>query len=129
MTPDYFVAMKTGIKGTKNGKNRDCKTYDKRQHFHEFISGQKYLIQLYWALHPEDTEITGDELKDITIKNIMVEIMILTKAQTTWIMNIIIRALIYLAQSIKKVAGKYKLEENDAESWVRKYWKSCLKKC
>ncbi len=58
------------------------------------------------ALHPEDMETTEDELKDITIKNILVDacyndlgftvgdkIMILTEAQTTWTMNIIIRAL------------------------------------
>ncbi len=56
---------------------------------------KKYLIQLYQALHPEDTETTEDELKDITIKNILVDacyndlgftvgdkIMILTEAQT-----------------------------------------------
>ena len=62
--------------------------------------------------HPEDTETTEDELKDITIKNILVDacyndldftvgdkIMILTEAQTTWTMNIIIRALMYLVQS------------------------------
>ena len=34
---------------------------------------KKYLIQLYRALHPEDTEITEDELKAITIKNILVD--------------------------------------------------------
>ena len=28
-----------------------------------------------------------------------------------------------VSETIKKVAGKYKLEENDAEAWVRKYWK------
>ncbi|MCI8485106.1 MAG: hypothetical protein HFH41_12330 [Lachnospiraceae bacterium] len=28
-----------------------------------------------------------------------------------------------ISETIKKVAGKYKLEENDAEAWVQKYWK------
>ncbi len=28
-----------------------------------------------------------------------------------------------ISDTIKKVAGKYKLEENDAEAWVQKYWK------
>lgn len=28
-----------------------------------------------------------------------------------------------ISETIKKVAGKYKLEENDAQAWVRKYWK------
>ncbi len=80
--------------------------------FTNLFQDKKYLIQLYRALHPEDTETTEDELKDITIKNILVDvcyndlgftvgdkIMILTEAQTTWTMNIIIRALMYLVQS------------------------------
>jgi len=80
--------------------------------FTNLFQDKKYLIQLYRALHPEYTETTEDELKDITIKNILVDacyndlgftvgdkIMILTEDQTTWTMNIIIRALMYLVQS------------------------------
>lgn len=80
--------------------------------FTNLFQDKKYLIQLYRTLHPEDTETTENELKDITIKNILVDacyndlgftvrdkIMILTEAQTTWTMNIIIRALMYLVQS------------------------------
>ncbi len=29
-----------------------------------------------------------------------------------------------VSETIKKVAGKYKLEENDAEAWVQRYWKT-----
>ena len=80
--------------------------------FTNLFQDKKYLIQLYRALHPEDTETTEEELKDITIKNILVDacyndlgftvgdkIMILTEAQATWTMNIILRALMYLVQS------------------------------
>lgn len=42
--------------------------------FTNLFQDKKYLIQLYWALHPEDTETTEDELKDITIKNILVDV-------------------------------------------------------
>ena len=28
-----------------------------------------------------------------------------------------------VSETIKKVAGKYKLEENEAEAWVQRYWK------
>ena len=28
-----------------------------------------------------------------------------------------------ISETIKKVAGKYNLEENDAEAWVQRYWK------
>lgn len=60
-----------------------------------YFKTKKYLIQLYRALYPEDTETTENELKDITIKNILVDvcyndlgstvkdkIMILTEVQT-----------------------------------------------
>ena len=80
--------------------------------FTNLFQEKRYLIQLYRALHPEDTETTEDELKDITMKNVLVDacyndlgfmvgdkIMILTEAQSTWTMNIIIRSLLYLAQS------------------------------
>jgi len=80
--------------------------------FTNLFQEKRYIIQLYRALHPEDTETTENELKDITIKNILVDacyndlgfmvgdkIMILTEAQSTWTMNIIIRSLLYLAQS------------------------------
>ncbi len=29
-----------------------------------------------------------------------------------------------VSETIKKVAGKYKLEENDAEAWVQQHWKT-----
>ena len=32
---------------------------------------KQYLIQLYRALHPEDTETTEDELEDLTIRNVL----------------------------------------------------------
>ena len=112
MTPDYFPAMKAGMKGRKNGKTEIAKYTIKDSIFTNLFQDKKYLIQLYRALHPEDTETTEDELKDITIKNILVDacyndlgftvgdkIMVLTEAQSTWTMNIIIRALMYLVQS------------------------------
>lgn len=107
MTPDYFPAGKAGMKGRRNGKTDIAKYTIKNSLFTDLFQDKKYLIELYRALHPEDTETMEDELKDITIKNILVDacyndlgftagdkIMILTEAQTTWTMNIIIRALI-----------------------------------
>lgn len=73
---------------------------------------KKYLIQLYRTLHPEDTETTEDDLRNITIKNVLTDgiyndlgftagdkLLILVEAQASWSMNIIIRALMYLVQS------------------------------
>ena len=73
MTPDYFPAMKAGMKGRKNGKTEIAKYTIKDSIFTNLFQDKKYLIQLYRALHPEDTETTEDELKDITIKNILVD--------------------------------------------------------
>ncbi len=80
--------------------------------FTNLFQDKKYLLQLYKALHPEDTDITQDKLTDVTIKNVLTDniyndlgfmagnrLMILVEAQSTWTMNIIIRALMYLVQT------------------------------
>ena len=80
--------------------------------FTNLFQDKKYLIQLYQALHPEDKEITENRLTDITIRNVLTDnvyndlgfmvdnrLMILVEAQSTWTMNIIIRALMYLVQT------------------------------
>ena len=40
--------------------------------FTDLFSNKKYLLELYLALHPEDTGITEDDLTDITIENVLV---------------------------------------------------------
>lgn len=80
--------------------------------FSDLFRIKKYLIQLYRTLHPEDTSATEDTLTDVTIKNVLTDnlyndlgflsgdrLMILVEAQSTWTMNIILRALLYLAQT------------------------------
>ena len=80
--------------------------------FSDLFRIKKYLLQLYKALHPEDKIATENELTDITIKNILTDgiyndlgflfrekFMILLEAQSLWTLNIIIRALMYLAQT------------------------------
>jgi predicted HTH domain antitoxin len=76
-----------------------------------FRIGQ-YQFRLYQDLHPEDKETTESEITNVTIKNVMTDkvyndlgfivgkrFVILVEAQTTWSMNILIRVLIYLAQT------------------------------
>ncbi len=71
-----------------------------------------YLLKLYKTLHPEDTTATEDSLTDVTITNVLTDnlyndlgfivnnkLMILVEAQSTWTMNILVRILLYLAQS------------------------------
>ncbi len=67
---------------------------------------------LYKALHNEDTNTTEDDIKPITLENVLManmyndlgfsvknKIFILTEAQSTWSVNIIIRMLMYLAET------------------------------
>ena len=80
--------------------------------FTNLFQDKKYLLRLYKALHPEDSDVTEDDIKDITIKHILVDadyndlgfsvgerLVILVESQSTWTLNIIIRALMYLIQT------------------------------
>lgn len=80
--------------------------------FTDLFQNKKYLLQLYKALHPEDSDATEDEIADITIKHVLIDgdyndlgfsvgnrLMILVESQSTWSYNIIIRALMYLVQT------------------------------
>ena len=46
--------------------------------FTTIFQDKKYLMQLYHALHPEDTETTEDGLMDITIRNVLTNGFIMT---------------------------------------------------
>ncbi len=80
--------------------------------FTNLFQDKKYLLQLYKALHPEDSNVTEDEIADITIKHVLIDtdyndlgfsvgnrLMVLVESQSTWTFNIIIRALMYLIQT------------------------------
>ena len=80
--------------------------------FTNLFQDKKYLLQLYQALHPEDYNVTEDEIEDVTIKHVLVDadyndlgfsvgnrLMVLVESQSTWTLNIIIRALMYLIQT------------------------------
>ena len=80
--------------------------------FTNLFQDKKYLLQLYKALHPEDCNVTENEIADITIKHVLVDagyndlgfsvgnrLMVLVESQSTWTLNIIVRALMYLIQT------------------------------
>lgn len=80
--------------------------------FTNLFQDKKYLLRLYKALHPEDSDVTEDDIKDVTIKHILVDadyndlgfsvggrLVILVESQSTFSLNIIIRALMYLVQT------------------------------
>ena len=107
--------MKTLEKSDKEQKKEDTtimKRTIKDSVFTNLFQDKKYLIQLYQALHPEDKEVTEDKLTDVTIENVLTDniyndlgfmvgnrLLILVEAQSTWTVNIIIRALMYLIQT------------------------------
>ena len=80
--------------------------------FSDLFYNPKYLMELYQALHPEDKITTESDLKDVTIRNVLVNdivndlgfrvgdrLLLLLEAQSTWSLNILVRVLMYLART------------------------------
>jgi len=80
--------------------------------FIDLFKNKSYLLKLYKTLHPEDITATEDSLTNVTITNVLTDnlyndlgfivnhkLMILVEAQSSWTMNILVRVLLYLAQS------------------------------
>ena len=99
----------------------------------------KYLLQLYQALHPEDHGATENSIKNVTITNVLLDqyyndvgfqigekIVILVEQQSSWSINIVVRCLLYLAQTYQEyfestkqnVYGSKKLELPRPELYV-----------
>ncbi len=98
-------------RGGKVAQNRP-KRKIKDSVFTNLFQDRKYLLRLYRALHPEDSAVTEDDIKDVTIKHILVDadyndlgfsvggrLVVLVESQSAWTLNIIIRALMYLIQT------------------------------
>ena len=90
--------------------------------FRDLFENPKYLLQLYQVLHPEDTEVTEEQISSVTIQNVLLDqmyndlgfvvkerLLLLVEAQSTWSKNIVIRALLYLANTWKEYIQKNKL--------------------
>ena len=99
-------------KDTRQIQEIMAKRTAKNSVFLDLFQNKNYLLKLYKTLHPEDITATEDSLTDVTIENILTDnlyndlgfivdnkLMILIEAQSTWTMNILIRVLLYLAQS------------------------------
>ncbi|MCX4321867.1 MAG: hypothetical protein OSJ59_02765 [Lachnospiraceae bacterium] len=97
---------------TKQMEEAKAKRTAKNSVFLDLFQDKSYLLKLYQTLHPEDTMATEDSLTDVTITNVLTDnlyndlgfiannkLMILVEAQSTWTVNILVRVLLYLAQS------------------------------
>lgn len=81
--------------------------------FLDLFQDKSNLLKLYKTLHPEDTDATQDTLDIVTIDNVLTDnlyndlgimvgnnkLLLLLEAQSSWTVNILIRILLYLAQS------------------------------
>ena len=96
-------------------REKEAKRTIKDSVFTNLFGDSKYLLQFYQAIHPEDKDVREEELRTITLENILTDdiyndlgfikgdkIMILAEAQSTWTSNIIIRALEYLVNSYRR---------------------------
>ena len=97
---------------TKQTQEIMAKRTAKNSVFLDLFQNKSHLLRLYKTLHPEDTTATEDSLTDVTIENVLTDnlyndlgfivnnkLMILIEAQSTWTMNILVRVLLYMAQS------------------------------
>ena len=107
--------------------------------FTDLFKMPEYTLQLYQALHPEDTGMTKEQIQIVTLENLLLNqpyndlgftagnrLLIFVEAQSTWTENILVRVLIYMAQTIQNhitdtrqnVYGKKKVSFPEMEFYV-----------
>ena len=107
--------------------------------FTDLFKMPEYTLQLYQALHPEDTGMTKEQIQIVTLENLLLNqpyndlgftagnrLLIFVEAQSTWTENILVRVLIYMAQTIQNhitdtrqnVYGKKKVLFPEMEFYV-----------
>ena len=75
----------------------------------------EYTLQFYRYTHPEDTTATADLIQLVTLENVFLnqqyndlgftvrdKLLILVEAQSSWSVNILVRILLYAAQTIQQ---------------------------
>ena len=80
--------------------------------FVDLFNQKKYCLQLFNALHPEVTNVTEDDISNISISHVIVDkpyndlgftvgdrLLVLVEAQSTWSRNILVRILLYLTDT------------------------------
>ena len=83
--------------------------------FIDMFAQDVYRLQLFQTLHPEMTDITASDIQTITLKQVITNhqyndlaflvkdrLMVFVEAQSTWSVNILIRVLLYLADTIQE---------------------------
>lgn len=83
--------------------------------FVDIFSDISYVLRLYKDLHPEDTDVTAEDINIQTIKSVLVNTMyndlgffvrdkfiVLVEAQSVWNPNIPLRMLFYLSETYRR---------------------------
>lgn len=94
--------------------------------FTDLFGMPKYLMQMYQTLHPEDTTTTIDDIRDVTLRNILSNalyndlgfrvgdrLLVMVECQSSWSVNIVIRALQYIIETY----GRY-MEEKQIDLYT-----------
>ena len=81
--------------------------------FVDMFNQPRYCLELFNALHPEATDITEADIQNITISHVIVDkpyndlgftvkdrLLVLVEAQSTWSYNILVRLLLYCADTL-----------------------------
>ena len=107
----------------------DMKRTVKDSVFTYLFSDPHYARELYLYLHPEDTSVTEEDCKLVTIQNILSDgqyndlglqirdtLLVLAEAQSTFSPNLPIRVLLYLAKEYKTYIDEHKLRLYSAKA-------------
>lgn len=65
--------IKTDTVSESDSQKSDVKTTSKDSVFRDLFGDRKYALQLYQAIHPEDTDVTEADIGNVTIKNIFTD--------------------------------------------------------
>ena len=84
--------------------------------FSDLFHIPKYCFQLFQSLHPEEKDVTPADIASLTLTNVLLNtlyndlgllvgnrLLILVEAQATWTKNILIRLLLYLAETYNRL--------------------------
>jgi len=118
--PQLKVPLDCGIIMVKGRRERSMadenakrKIYDSV--FCDLFQDPKYQLEAYKAIHPEDTDVTVDDIKDVTLEAIFLDgiyndlgftvgnvTILLFEEQARWSRNITVRSLMYLGESYNR---------------------------
>ena len=90
--------------------------------FCNLFSRPEYCLQLYQSLHPEDKDVTSDNIMIVTLSSLMMmhryndlgilvgdKLLVLVEAQSIFTENILVRFLLYLADTYNRYINKENL--------------------